>query len=170
MLRKALRLSGEGESSPDLARWDWLLNCNPRLQEMFETDDYSDNVLEFVPDLAEILVSQGKTDDARGLLSRAASQGNSDAWLPLGNILWESGDPLGAFECFQQGMIAGDAHSAFNAGMLRLEEGETEEAKRYFRQAASGGDRRARRQLSHMTSAQKRDRRKLWRDNSKHAN
>ncbi|MCB0911077.1 MAG: tetratricopeptide repeat protein [Propionibacteriaceae bacterium] len=105
---------------------------------------------------AYALEAAGRVEEARQLFESAARDGYSEAWVPLGNMADERGDPDLALELFARSVEAtGDRHALFNAAVIRWNRGERKEATNLFREAADT-DRWARRRLSRAHRTRKR--------------
>jgi len=146
-LLTSLPVASSRDFSVLLARWDWVMHGRLSLAELLVDADPADRV-DAAVEYAGILCQQGRGGAAEAELAFAASHGNCDAWLPLGNLLWSRGDTPGALAAFEQGMLMGDSYSAFNAGLLLADMGAIGASGRYMRLAAAGGDRKAVRYLA----------------------
>lgn len=96
---------------------------------------------EFGVPLAQLLLDQGRTDEAREFLVRSVAADVYGAALLLGNLLAE--EP-GAFDeaeaAYRAGIASGDGHSAHNLAVMLLENGEVARAKEIHELAKLMGD------------------------------
>lgn len=159
-LKPAVRaLSAAASISPDL-RWDALLvdwrywAGDPKvdvaaLGEAAEVEPFVRLTR------AYLLMGLGHIGEAEKEFEAASAEGFTEAWIPLGNIAADRNDVSAAIHWFAKGSAAGDPHAMFNEALMRWEIGDSSEALRLFREAASE-DRRARRWLSTRHRARKR--------------
>lgn len=95
---------------------------------------------EFGLSLAKIRLQAGRREEAREILERATAEDVYGAALLLGNLLDEDGEVDAAISAYRAGIAHGDAHSAYNLGVLLLGRGDQEEARMAFDVARSMGD------------------------------
>jgi len=90
--------------------------------------------------LAHIRRRAGDESEYRDLIAEAARLHVYGAHVLAGNLLAEQGDNDQAMELYRQGILSGDAHSAFNLACLLYDDGRMEEARREFVTAREMGD------------------------------
>ncbi|WP_153001281.1 tetratricopeptide repeat protein [Microbacterium testaceum] len=90
--------------------------------------------------LAQIRRRAGDESEYRDLITEAARLNVYGAHVLAGNLLAEQGDNDQAMELYRQGILSGDAHSAFNLACLLYEVGRMEDARQEFVLAREMGD------------------------------
>jgi TPR repeat protein len=90
-------------------------------------------------DLAAVLRSRGRDEEAEEVLRRGVEAGEAQSYLPLANLLDETGRSDEAERLYRLGYALGDAHSAFNLHLLLERQGQPE-AVEWLKRAADGGD------------------------------
>ena len=95
---------------------------------------------EFGLALAKLRLATGQREEARTLLEKAAAENVYGAAILLGNLLDEGDEVDEAISAYRAGIAQGDAHSAFNLGVLMLGRGDKDAAHIAFDVARSMGD------------------------------
>lgn len=90
--------------------------------------------------LAHIRRRVGDEVEYRDLITEAAHRDVYGAHVLAGNFFAEQGDRVRAADLYRQGILSGDAHSAFNLACLFYDDGQLEEARRNFHLAREMGD------------------------------
>lgn len=93
--------------------------------------------------LADIVLEKGETGEYFKLIHSAAAADVYGADILLGNIYSERCDEISAIRSYRKGIASGDAHSAFNLGVLYHEREDFEQARVFFGEARRLGDLRA---------------------------
>jgi TPR repeat protein len=89
---------------------------------------------------AGYLRSEGRDDEAEGLLRAGVANGEVSSFLPLGNLLDESDRPEEAARMYRAGYELGDAFSAYNLAVMLRDRGRLGEVQEWLDRAAAGGD------------------------------
>lgn len=125
-----------------LACWRWDRTLDPALEPDLRAGAPVDGSAR--ADLAELMRTTGRWQEARAELELGAKLGQVECWLPLGNLLSgrdsQDADEVAAEEAYRAGIAAGDNHCHHNLAMLLLERGDVEEAERHLLAGAAGGD------------------------------
>jgi tetratricopeptide (TPR) repeat protein len=122
-----------------VACWRWDRTRDPALEEALR--EGADHYESACADLADLLRTTGRVDEAREVLETGAAKGEVGSWLPLGNLYPdELGDPEAAEAAYRSGIAAGDDHSDHNLAGLLLERGNLDGAEFHLRLGAAGGD------------------------------
>ncbi|MFK3676213.1 tetratricopeptide repeat protein [Microbacterium sp. NPDC090218] len=96
---------------------------------------------EFGVPLAQLLLGQGRADEAREFLRRSVAAEVYGAALLLGNLLAEEPGNFDAAEsAYTAGIASGDGHSAHNLAVMLLEIGEFARARELHELATAMGD------------------------------
>lgn len=122
-----------------LASWEWHQTLDPALEPRLRAGAEHHGPTR--ADLADLLRSTGRPEEARTELERGCAAGQSDCWLPLGNHLADHAhDPIAAEAAYRAGLDAGDANCHHNLGVLLLEFTRIDEAIEHLRAGADAGD------------------------------
>ncbi|WP_380171817.1 tetratricopeptide repeat protein [Kineococcus sp. DHX-1] len=134
-----------------LACWQWERTADPALEERLRAGAAVDGDARVC--LAELLVATGRRGEARAQLELGAKLGQSQCWLPLGNVLCgddladeldvsDAGvvDEAAAEEAYRAGIAAGDLYCHHNLAVLLLARGDTAGADAHLLAGAAGGD------------------------------
>lgn len=136
---RAAASDGNALAAAVVACWDWDETLDPALEPALRAG--ADLYPSARADLAELLRSTGRVDEARAVLERGAKLGEVEAWLPLGNLyVDELGDPDAAEQAYRTGIAAGDTHCHLNLGLLLAARGDKDGATEQFRLGAAAGD------------------------------
>lgn len=129
-----------------LACWTWDRTRDPALEPALRAG--AEHYPSARAALAGLLRETGRTAEARVLLERGVQVGETESWLPLGNLLRDVfGDPAAAEAAYRGGIRAGDLHCHHNLALLLEDRGAIEQAAEQFRLGAAGGDALAARAL-----------------------
>jgi hypothetical protein len=90
-------------------------------------------------DLAKLLRSRGRDDEAEEVLERGVAAGEVESYLPLANLLDESGRADAAERLYRLGYSLGDTHAAFNLHLLLERQGRPD-SDEWLTRAADSGD------------------------------
>lgn len=146
-----LAAKGHDLSAAVLACWRWDATNDPALEPDLRA------AVELYPsaraDLAELLRSTGRLDEARDVLEEGARLGEEMAFLPLGNLyLDEMGDIEAAERAYRAGIDAGDAYCHHDLGhLLEHQRGDVDGAIEQYRLGAATGDELAARALRELS-------------------
>lgn len=139
--------AGNAMAAGVLASWEWDDTLDPALEPALRAG--ADHYPSARVDLAELLRSTGRPDEARAALELGAKLGEVESWLPLGNYYMdELGDADAAENAYRGGIAAGDAHCHHNLGLLLAARGDKPGAIEQFRLGAAAGDEWAARMLA----------------------
>ncbi|MEJ5867670.1 tetratricopeptide repeat protein [Pseudokineococcus sp. 5B2Z-1] len=144
-------LSTAAEEGSDLAAavlacWEWDRTLDPTLELRLRAG--AEHYSSARADLADLLRSTGRPEEARAELERGCAAGQRDCWLPLGNHLADhAGDPVAAEAAYRAGIDAGDSNCHHNLAILLLDLGRTHDAITHLRAGADAGDALAARAL-----------------------
>ena len=131
--------AGDVHSAAVLASWKWHATRNPGLE--IDLRAGADHLPAARADLADLLRSDGRIEEARSVLEAGALRGELDSWLPLGNLyLDELHDEVAAEAAYRAGIEGGDVFSHTNLGLLLRDRGDEADAIVHFTIAAEGGD------------------------------
>lgn len=134
-----LAATGSPLAGAVLACWRWCATRDGTLEDALRAG--ADVHPPARKDLADLLISTGRRDEARSLLERGAKRGEPTTWLPLGNFYAdEMRDEEAAEEAYRAGIAAGDVHCHHNLGVLLAERGDVDGAVEQFRLGAAKGD------------------------------
>ena len=129
-----------------LTCWEWDQTLDPALEPRLRAG--AEHHGSARAGLADLLRSTGRPDEARIELERGAVAGQSDCWLPLGNLLADHArDHLAAEAAYRAGIEAGDSNCHHNLAVLLLVDDRTEEALEHLRAGTEAGDALAARTL-----------------------
>ena len=143
---RAAAATGNALAAAVVAGWAWDDTLDPALEPELRAG--ADLYPSARADLAELLRSTGRADEARAVLERGAKLGEVEIWLPLGNFYVDDlGDADAAEEAYRTGIAAGDAHCHLNLGLLLAARGDKDGATEQFRLGAAAGDESAARML-----------------------
>ena len=98
--------------------------------------------------LGNVLVEQGRTDEAVEAFTAAVSDGYVEAWVNLGVLHDEAGRGALAREAFRAAADAGDPGGEMNLGVMALDIGDRATAETHLRAAVAGGHAEARVELA----------------------
>jgi tetratricopeptide (TPR) repeat protein len=142
---EALAAAQEGAALGDpvaaavVASWRWSMTFDPALEpDLRAGAPYYPSAR---ADLGRLLRDTGRIDEARRVLEHGAKLGETESWLPLGNLYCdELGDEESAEEAYRAGIRAGDAYCHHNLGLLLAERGDVDGAVEQFRLGVAAGD------------------------------
>jgi tetratricopeptide (TPR) repeat protein len=130
---------GDREAAAVVACWRWCATLDPALEPDLRAG--ADHFPAARADLAHLLRTTGRPDEARFVLERGAKLGEAVAWLPLGNFYTEEmGDDEAAEEAYRGGIAAGEAYCHHNLAVMLADRGDIEGAVEQFRLGAAAGD------------------------------
>jgi len=130
---------GDQEAAAVVACWRWCATLDPALESDLRLG--ADYFPAARADLAHLLRSTGRPEEARFQLEKGAKRGEAVAWLPLGNFYAdELGDDEAAEEAYRGGIAAGEAYCHHNLAVLLAERGDLDGAVEQFRLGAAAGD------------------------------
>lgn len=139
---------GEGNSSHlqgllGESLWKGEVGCDAsRIEELLRVGMESSS--EFGIPLAQVLLKQGREDEAASVLQELVDAGVYGAALMLGNLLSRSpGNQVAAEAAYRSGIASGDAHSAHNLAAMLLEQGDEDGARDFHLLAQDMGDQSA---------------------------
>lgn len=122
-----------------IACWAWDRTLDPRLETALR--EGADHYPSARADLADLLTTTGRAEEARSVLELGTKLGEVVCWLPLGNLcLDEFNDEVAAESAYRQGIAAGDAYGHLNLGRLLESQGDVEGAEEQYRLGAAAGD------------------------------
>jgi tetratricopeptide (TPR) repeat protein len=122
-----------------LACWRWCAVRDVRLEDELRAG--ADLYAPARKDLSDLLITTGRTAEARSVLERGAKRGEPTTWLPLGNFYAdEMRDEEAAEEAYRAGIAAGDVYCHHNLGVLLAERGDFDGAVEQFHLGADEGD------------------------------
>ncbi|MGY1600927.1 tetratricopeptide repeat protein [Geodermatophilus sp. SYSU D00815] len=142
---EALAAAQEGAALGDpvaaavVASWTWALTFDPALEPDLRAG--ARHYPSARADLGRLLRDTGRVDEARRVLEHGAKLGETESWLPLGNLYCdELGDEEAAEEAYRAGIRAGDVYCHHNLGLLLAERGDLDGAVEQFRLGVAAGD------------------------------
>lgn len=142
--------AGLRQAAGVLACWRWCRTLDPALEPELRAG--ADHFPAARADLAHLLFSTGRAGEAQRVLERGAELGESESFLPLGNLYADViGDLDAAETAYRAGIVAGDANCHNNLGLLlwsRRDDLDAAEAE--FRRGAEAGDALAARHLGEL--------------------
>jgi tetratricopeptide (TPR) repeat protein len=122
-----------------LACWRWCATRDVTLETQLRAG--ADLYAPARKDLSDLLITTGRSTEARALLERGAKRGEPTTWLPLGNYYAdEMRDEEAAEEAYRAGIAAGDVYCHHNLGVLLAERGDLDGAIEQFQLGAAEGD------------------------------
>jgi tetratricopeptide (TPR) repeat protein len=135
-----------------LASWEWNETLDSSLEGRLRAG--AEHYGSARADLADLLRSTNRFEDARVELERGCAAGQSECWLPLGNHLADHVHDLVAAEAaYRAGLEADDTSCHHNLAVLLLELDRTDEALEHLRAGADVGDALAARTLRQVLDA-----------------
>jgi tetratricopeptide (TPR) repeat protein len=142
---EALASAEEGAAGGDplaravVASWRWSATFDPSLEDELRAG--APHYPSARADLGRLLRDTGRLDEARWVLELGAKLGETESWLPLGNLYCdELGDEEAAEEAYRAGIRAGDVYCHHNLGLLLVERGDVDGAVEQFRLGVAAGD------------------------------
>lgn len=136
-----------------VACWRWDESLDPALEPELRAG--AEHYPSARADLAGLLRSTGRFEEARATLQRGAQLGEMESWLPLGNLYAdELEDPESAEVAYRSGLAAGDTNCHHNLGLLLRQRGDEAGAEQQLRLGAAAGDALAARALRELLQGQ----------------
>ncbi|MGY1748551.1 tetratricopeptide repeat protein [Modestobacter sp. SYSU DS0511] len=145
--------AGDAHARAVLACWRWDETRDPALEGELRAG--VDRHPSTRVDLADLLRTAGRLDEARSVLEAGALRSEEESWRPLGSLLAEEFDhPVAAAAAYRAGIDAGDLHCHHDLGVLLLEQGDVDGAIEQLLRGAEGGDQMAARLLRQVLDAE----------------
>jgi len=130
---------GDPVAAAVVASWRWSATFDPGLEPDLRAG--APHYPSARADLGRLLRDTGRVDEARRVLEHGAKLGETESWLPLGNLYCdELGDEEAAEEAYRAGIRAGDVYCHHNLGLLLVERGDLDGAVDQFRLGVAAGD------------------------------
>jgi tetratricopeptide (TPR) repeat protein len=130
---------GDPVAAAVVASWCWSMTFDPALEPDLRAG--AAHYPSARADLGRLLRDTGRVDEARWVLEIGAKLGETESWLPLGNLYCdELGDEEAAEEAYRAGIRAGDVYCHHNLGLLLVERGDVDGAVEQFRLGVAAGD------------------------------
>jgi tetratricopeptide (TPR) repeat protein len=139
VLARSAAEMGNQAAKGAIACWAWDRTLDPSLEQ--DLREGADHYPSARADLADLLTTTGRAEEARSVLEQGTKLGEVVCWLPLGNLCWdEFNDEVAAEFAFREGIAAGDAYGHLNLGRLLASHGDVEGAEEQYRLGAAAGD------------------------------
>lgn len=131
--------AGNETGAAVVACWQWCTSFDPGLEPALRAG--ADHFPAARADLADLLITTGRVEEARQVLEHGMSLGEGESMLPLGNLYADVlHDEDAARRAYLAGAALGDAHAHHNLAVLLEEIGDPAGAERHYRAAIEGGD------------------------------
>lgn len=131
--------AGNQTGAAVVACWQWCTSFDPSLEPDLRAG--AEHFPAARADLADLLITTGRVEEAREVLEHGMSLGEGESMLPLGNLCADVlHDEDSAQRAYLAGAALGDAHAHHNLAVLLEKIGDPTGAERHYRAAIEGGD------------------------------